>query len=146
MWLTRPVQVLTTVVYRTIDLALALPRIALALERLATTAEELRRLADVAPAIEAIGALANDARRLVGDPARYEELMAAVAAIIRLGEMATTVGPLGDAVRQLNAAAAALTNTVTPLQGASDLLGRFVDRLPASSKPRRPIDVDADLT
>jgi hypothetical protein len=138
------VKLAVTGVTRTVEVALALPRIALALERLATTAEELRRLTDVAPAIEAIGALASDARRLVGDPARYEELMAAVAAITRLGEMAATMGPLGDAVRQLNSAAAALTSTVTPLQGASDLLGRFVDRIPA--RPPRPAAADVEST
>jgi len=94
------------------------------------------------PAIEAIAALANEARRLLGDPARYEDLADAIAAIVRMGEMATTIGPLGDAVRQLNNAAAALSTTVTPLQGASERLGRFVDRLPGST--RRPIEVDAD--
>jgi hypothetical protein len=127
---------------RTVDVALALPRIALALERLATTAEDLQRLADVAPAIDKIGALADDARRLVADPARYEELQGAIAAIIRIGEAASTLGPLGDAVKQLNIAAAALTTTVSPLQGASERLGRLVDRLP--TKPRPTLDLDAD--
>jgi hypothetical protein len=138
MWLTRPAQFATTALIRTVEVALALPRIALALERLASTAEELRALTDVAPAIRAIGALANDARRLIGDQARYEELMAAVAAIIRLGDMATTVGPLGDAVKQLNLAATTLVNAVAPLQGAGDLLGRFVERMPV--RPPRPAD------
>jgi hypothetical protein len=58
--------------------------------------------------------------------------------------MAATMGPLGEAVKQLNAAAVSLTTTMTPLQGASERLGRFVDRLPAA-KPRRPLDIDADL-
>jgi ABC-type transporter Mla subunit MlaD len=120
---------------KAIDVALALPRIALALERIADATDDVRRLADLSPAIETIGALASEARRLLGDPARYEELVAAVAAIIRLGEAAATIGPLGDAVRQLNSAAAALSTTVTPLQGASERLGRFVDRFPAT-KPR----------
>jgi ABC-type transporter Mla subunit MlaD len=128
---------------RAVDVALALPRIALALERIADATDDVRRLADVTPALEAIAALATDARRLLGDPARYEELAAAIGAIIRLGDMATTVGPLGEAVRQLNTAAAALTTTMTPLQGASERLGRFVDRMPAG-KPRRPLDVDPD--
>jgi hypothetical protein len=57
--------------------------------------------------------------------------------------MAATMGPLGEAVRQLNTAAAALSTTVTPLQGASERLGRFVDRLPGTV--RRPTDIDADL-
>jgi hypothetical protein len=130
---------------RTIDVALALPRIALALERIADAADDVRRLADATPAIEAIAAIAHEARRMVGDPARLEELMAAITALIRLGEAAATVGPLGEAVRQLNAAATALTTTVTPLQGASERLGRFVDRLP-NAKPRRPLDVEPDLT
>jgi hypothetical protein len=123
-----------TATLRAVDVALALPRIAVALERLASTAEDLQRLADVSPAIDAIGALADDARRLLADPVRYEELGAAIAAISRIGDMATTIGPLGDAVRQLNGAAIALTTTVSPLQGASERLGRFVDRLPA--RPR----------
>jgi len=128
---------------RAVDVALALPRIALALERLADATDDVRRLADATPAIEAIGALATDARRMVNDPARQADLAAAIASITRIGEMAATVGPLGEAISKLNASAAALTNTVTPLQGASELLGRFVDRLPA--KPRRAIDIDADL-
>jgi hypothetical protein len=124
-----------------VEVALSLPRIAIALERLATTAEDLQRLADVSPAIEAIGAVAEDARRLLGDPARIEELFEAVAAIVRIGDMSQTLGPLGDAVRQLNTAASALTTTVSPLQGASERLGRLVDRLP--TKPRPAIDIDA---
>jgi ABC-type transporter Mla subunit MlaD len=130
---------------RAVDVLLALPRIALALERIADAADDVRRLADVTPAIETIASLANEAKRLLADPARYEELMAAVAAIVRLGEAAATVGPLGEAVRQLNAAAASLTTTVSPLQGASERLGRFVDRLP-TAKPRTPMDVEPDLT
>jgi hypothetical protein len=127
---------------KAVDVVLALPRIAIALERLASTAEDLQRLADVAPAIESIGALAQDARRLIGDPARTEELFAAIAAITRIGDMSTTLGPLGDAVKQLNTAASALTTTVSPLQGASERLGRLVDRLP--TKPRPALDIDAD--
>jgi hypothetical protein len=128
-----------------VDVLLALPRIALALERIADAADDVRRLADVTPAIEAIAGLATEAKRLIGDPARYEEFMAAIAALIRLGEAAATIGPLGEAVRQLNTAAAALTTTVSPLQGASERLGRFVDRLP-TAKPRSPMDVEPDLT
>jgi hypothetical protein len=130
---------------RAVDVALALPRIALALERIADATDDVRKLADATPAIEAIGAIANEAKRLVGDPARLEELMAAINALIRLGEAAATVGPLGEAVRQLNAAAAALTTTVSPLQGASERFGRFVDRIPAA-KPRRPLDIEPDPT
>ncbi|MBV9487544.1 MAG: hypothetical protein JO246_16045 [Frankiaceae bacterium] len=132
-----------TAATRTVDVALALPRIALALERIADAADDVRRLADLTPAIEAIGALASEAKRLLGDPARYEELIAAINAIIRLGEAATTIGPLGDAVRQLNTAAAALSTTVTPLQGASEVFGRWVDRLPRS-QPRREPGEDPD--
>jgi hypothetical protein len=129
---------------RAVDVALALPRIAIALERLADATDDVRRLADAAPAVQALGALATDARRLVADPTRQEDLLAAVAAITRIGDMAATIGPLGEAVKQLNTAASALTTTMTPLQGASERLGRLVDRLPA--KPRRILDVDADLT
>lgn len=120
---------------RSFDAILALPRIARALERIADATDDVRRVADAAPNLETIGALAADARRLLGDPARSEELLAALAAIVRLGEAAATIGPLGDAVRQLNSAATALTTTVTPLQGASERLGRFVDRFP-TTKPR----------
>jgi hypothetical protein len=128
---------------RAVDVALALPRIAIALERLADATDDVRRLADATPAIEAVGALAAEARRLVADPARHEDLAAAIAAITRIGEMAAMMGPLGESIKALNTAAAALTTTVTPLQGASERLGRFVDRLPA--KPRRPLDLDGDL-
>jgi hypothetical protein len=127
---------------RTVDVALSLPRIAVALERLASTAESLEGLVDAAPAIQSIGALAEDARRLLGDPQRADDVMAAIAAISRIGDLSTALGPLGDAVRQLNAAAGALMTTVSPLQGASERIGRFVDRLP--TKPRPAIDIDAE--
>jgi hypothetical protein len=135
------VEVAVSTATKAVDVVLALPRIAIALERLANTAEDLQRLADVTPAIEAIGALAEDARRLLTDPGRAEELFDAIAAITRIGDMSTTLGPLGEAVRQLNTAASALTTTVSPLQGASERLGRLVDRLP--TKPRPAIDIDA---
>jgi hypothetical protein len=132
-----------SVTVRVVDVALALPRIALALERIADATDDVRRLADATPAIEAIAAIANEAKRLIGDPDRYEEFLAAIAAITRIGELAATVGPLGEAVRQLNNAAAALSTTVTPLQGASERLGRFVDRLPGN--PKRGPEFGADL-
>jgi ABC-type transporter Mla subunit MlaD len=141
MTITTVIRRVVTLGTRTIDAALALPRIALALERIADATDDVRRLADVTPALETIGGLAADARRLLGDPARYEELLVALAAIVRLGEAAATIGPLGDAVRQLNTAAAALSTTVTPLQGASERLGRFVDRFPAT-KSRAATDAD----
>jgi hypothetical protein len=128
---------------RAVEVALALPRIALALERLADTTDDIRRLADAAPAIEAIGALASDARRLLANPASHDDIAAAIAAINQIGQTAATIGPLSDAIKQLNIAATSLTTTVTPLQGMSERLGRFVDRLPA--KPRRPIEVDTEL-
>jgi hypothetical protein len=140
---TRLIRMAIVATTRAVDVALALPRIALALERIADATDDVRRLADVTPALETIAALAAEARRLIGDPTRYEELVAAIGAIIRLGEMATTVGPLGDAVRQLNNAAAALSTTVTPLQGMGERLGRFVDRMPAA-KARPPLDVEPD--
>lgn len=120
---------------RTVDAAIALPRIARALERLADAADDLRKLADAAPAIEALSAMAADARRLMLDPARYEEFAAALAAIVRIGEAVATMGPLADAVKQLNAAAATLSTTVAPLSGASEFLGRFVGSRPTVDGP-----------
>jgi hypothetical protein len=137
------VRTAVTAVARAVEVALALPRIALALERIADATDDVRRLADLSPAIETMGALAGEARRLLGDPARYAELVAAIEAIIKLGEAAASVGPLGDAVRQLNSAAIALTTTVTPLQGASERFGRLVDLLP-SSRPRPTVDPEPE--
>lgn len=125
-----------TTVTRSVDVALALPRIALALERIADAADDLRRIADAAPAVKAIAGITEDVRRLLLDPRNQEDLVAARAAVMRLGEVTTTLRPLADAVAQLNAAVASLNTTVSPLQGASERLGRLVDRFPA--KQTRP--------
>jgi hypothetical protein len=126
-----------------VDAILALPRIALALERLADATDDLRRLADAAPSVEALAGLVEQARRMVSDPARHDELRAALAAIVQLGETAASIGPLAEAVRQLNAAAMTLTTTVAPLSGAGERIGRLVERLPrVGAGSAGPIVVD----
>jgi hypothetical protein len=110
-----------TAVRRTVDVAIALPRIAIALERLADSAEDLRDLAsDALPSVESLSTSAAELRRLLLDPERYAQFTAALAAIVRIGEAATTVGPIADAMR---------------FTGASEFLGRFVERRPRSPGP-----------
>ena len=106
-----------TVSARAGEVALSLPRIALALERLADSADDLRRLADAS----------DDVRRALS---ALDENDIAVARQSLQG--------LVDAVSQLNGVVTSLNTTISPLQGATDRLGRLVDRLPAGR--RRIID------
>ena len=109
----------TDVTRRSVEIALALPRIALALERFAGATEELRRLADTS----------DEVRRFLAS-ASGEDLTHA----------RETLQRLADAVGQLNGVVASLNTTVSPLQGATERLGRFVDRLPQGR--RRVVDVE----
>ena len=106
-----------TVSARAGEVALSLPRIALALERLADSADDLRRLADAS----------DDVRRALS---ALDENDLAVARQSLQG--------LVDAVSQLNGVVTSLNTTISPLQGATDRLGRLVDRLPQGR--RRVID------
>ena len=106
-----------------VDVALALPRIAIALERLAGSTEDLRRLADTG----------DELRRLLRS-ASGEDVIQALETLQRVA----------DAVAQLNLAVASLNTTVSPLQGTAERLGRFVDRLP--QRGRRILDVESDAT
>src|SRR3954447_6031744 len=108
-------------VRRGADVALALPRIALALERLAARTHDLRRLADVG----------DELRRLLRS-ASSEDLVQA----------RETLQRVADTVAQLNLAVASLNTTVSPLQGATERLGRLVDRLP--QRGRRVVDIETD--
>jgi ABC-type transporter Mla subunit MlaD len=109
-------------VRRGTEVALALPRIALALERLSASTDDLRRLADTG----------DELRRLLR-AASSEDLVQA----------RETLQRVADTVAQLNLAVASLNTTVSPLQGATERLGRLVDRLP--QRNRRVLDIDADV-
>ena len=106
-----------TVSARAGEVALSLPRIALALERLADSADDIRRLADAS----------DDVRRALS---ALDENDIAIARQSLQG--------LVDAVSQLNGVVTSLNTTISPLQGATDRLGRLVDRLPQGR--RRIID------
>ena len=99
------------------EVALSLPRIALALERLADSADDLRRLADAS-----------------------DQLRSALSALDEndLAVARQSLQGLVDAVSQLNGVVTSLNTTISPLQGATDRLGRLVDRLPQGR--RRVID------
>lgn len=102
---------------RAAEVALALPRIALALERLADSRDDLRKLA----------AASDDVRRVLNTLTEDDIAVAR-----------QTLQGLLDAVNQLNNVVGSLNTTISPLQGATDRLGRLVDRLPASR--RRVVD------
>ena len=108
-------------VRRGAEVALALPRIALALERLSDSTDDLRRLADT-----------GDELRRVLKAASSDDLVNA----------RETLQRVADAVAQLNLAVASLNTTVSPLQGATERLGRLVDRFP--QRNRRVLDIDSD--
>jgi hypothetical protein len=101
---------------RAAEFALSLPRIALALERLADTADDLRRIADT------------------GDELR--DLLQSLSGS-DVDEARAMLRRVADTVAELNFAVASLNTTVSPLQGATERLGRLVDRLPG----RRVVDV-----
>jgi ABC-type transporter Mla subunit MlaD len=107
---------------RSAEIALALPRIALALERLANSTDDLRRLADTG----------DELRRLLRS-ASSEDLVQA----------RETLQRVADTVAQLNLAVASLNTTVSPLQGATERLGRLVDRLP--QRGRRVVDIESGI-
>jgi len=100
------------VTVRGAEVALSLPRIAIALERLADSSDEVRRF---------LKALEKDDI----DVARE------------------TLERLADAVSSLNLVVASLNSTISPLQGATERLGRFVDRIPVRGRGR-VLDVPAD--
>jgi len=102
---------------RAADVALSFPRIALALERLADSTDDLRRLADAS----------EDLRRILRTLDDED-----------LGVARETLQGLVEAVSQLNRVVGSLNATVSPLQGATERLGRLVDRLPQGR--RRIID------
>lgn len=102
---------------RAAEIALAVPRIALALERLADSADDLRRLADASEDVRVVLRAVNE-----------QDI-----AIAR-----QTLEGLVEAVTQLNQVVGSLNTTVSPLQGATERLGRLVDRLPQGR--RRIID------
>jgi hypothetical protein len=103
------------------EVALALPRIAVALERLSASTDDLPRLADTG----------DELRRLLRSASSED--------IVQARE---TLQRVADTVAQLNLAVASLNTTVSPLQGATERLGRLVDRLP--QRNRRVLDIDAD--
>ena len=105
------------------DVALALPRIALALERLADSADDLRRIADTG----------DELRGLLKATSGSD-----------LKDAQETLRRVAETVSELNFAVASLNTTVSPLQGATERLGRLVDRLPAGR--RRVVDVDPEIT
>jgi len=97
------------------DVALALPRIALALERIADNADDLRRIADVG----------DDLRALLQEAGGLD-----------LKDAQQMLKRVADTIAELNFAVASLNSTVSPLQGATERLGRLVDRLPAGRRTR----------
>lgn len=107
---------------RGVEVALALPRIAFALERLADSTDDLRRIADT-----------GDELRGLLSAASSEDLVQA----------RETLQRVADTVAQLNHAVASLNTTVSPLQGATERLGRLVDRLP--QRNRRVVDIESDF-
>lgn len=110
-----------TAARRSVDVALSFPRIAVALERLADSADDLRRLADAS----------DDVRRLLASASAED-----------VAEARDTLRRLADTVAHLNAVVASLNSTVSPLQGATERFGRLVDRLPQGR--RRILDVEPE--
>jgi hypothetical protein len=149
------------------DLATLAPPLA----ELAGLAMELRTLvgpgglARVAPVVEDLHTLTRQAERLTAalpmlgtvqqalsaaSPALFElarmgrsldDLAGARDALVRLAETSASMRPLADSVSDLHATVMALSGTITPLQGASERLGRLVERFPAGRRrPELPPD------
>src|SRR3954469_10256024 len=105
-----------TVSTRAGEVALSLPRIALALERLSDSADDPRRVADGS----------HDLRRALS---ALDENDLAIARQSLQG--------LVDAVSQLNGVVTSLNTTISPLQGATDRLCRARARAPPGPRPPR---------
>jgi hypothetical protein len=92
-----------------------------ALPRLADSSEALvSLLAEGVPAL----------RQIAGLTETVSELAAARDVLSQLAESLASVRPVGVAIQDLREAVEVLNNTVTPLQGTAERLGRLVDRLP----------------
>src|SRR4051794_41810601 len=96
------------------DVALALPRIAFALERLADSADDLRRIADT------------------GDELRG--LLRATSGT-DLKDAQETLRRVAETVAELHFAVSSLNTTGSPLQGATERPRRLVDPRPPRRRP-----------
>jgi uncharacterized protein YoxC len=113
------------------EVALALPRIALALERLADATDHLGTLAAASADVRKLADASDDLRRFVNALGKED-----------IDVARETLQRLADAVGSLNLVVASLNTTISPLQGATERLGRFVDRIPVRGRGR-VVDVPA---
>lgn len=119
---------------------LALAPLRLGLTAASVTADAMVALPRIATSLEQLSAAVSDVRRLLADDNARDDVASLREALVRLSDAAGSIRPLADTVNQLSVAVASLDSTVSPLQGATERLGRLVDRLPSAR--RRAIDVE----
>ncbi len=111
------------------------------LESLAAGGGALDRLADVSNTLERLATLDRSLARL-GDLgptlARIGDLSESVRQIAALEDSLVKLSTLNETLADLQYSVAALAATVAPLQGTTERLGRFVDRIP--SRRTRPVE------
>ena len=100
------------------------------LARLSTDGGALDRLVDVSETLDRLAGLDETLGRLAELERTLERLGALSASLDGLAESAESLPELAVTVARLDVTIASLDETIAPLQGASERLGRVVDRLP----------------
>ncbi len=93
------------------------------LERLATLDQSLQKLGELGPTLERIGELGDAVKGIAALEDSVKQIAALEGSLVRLTELADTMNQLQESV-------ATLAQAIAPLQGASERLGRMVDRIP----------------
>lgn len=93
------------------------------LERLATLDQSLQKLGELGPTLERISELGEAVKAIAGLEDSVKQIAALEGTLAKLSELA-------DTMDQLQGSVATLAQAIAPLQGASERLGRMVDRIP----------------
>jgi methyl-accepting chemotaxis protein len=93
------------------------------LERLATLDQSLQRLGELGPALERIGELGEAVKAIAALEDSVRQIAALEGSLAKLSQVA-------DSMDEFQESVATLANAAAPLQGATERLGRMVDRIP----------------
>lgn len=105
------------------------------LERLATLDQSLQKLGELGPTLERISELGEAVKGIAALEDSVKQIAALEGSLAKLSELA-------DTMDELQVSVATLAQAIAPLQGASERLGRMVDRIP-SRRSRGVVDPPA---
>jgi len=94
------------------------------LERLATLDQSLQKLGELGPTLERISELGEAVKGIAALEDSVKQIAALEGSLVKLTELADTMG-------ELQVSIATLAQAVAPLQGATERIGRMVDRIPS---------------